>query len=178
MGLTLTDSATGNGLPASCPALPSPFTVEATYSCTYSGTVASGTTTNTATASFGLTKITASAIVTSTAASGSGGTIASIPTLTDAIAPGVDRGTTGFTISSVVLSAPGYVTYLVRLDPSYAGRHLAIYTETKGGTWTYVTGRVVAADGTVHYYAKIDAWTGFWAKRGTAATHGWVATVR
>ncbi len=168
VGLTLVDSAAGGGaLPASCPALPSPFAAGATYTCTYSSAVAPGTATNTATAAFGATTVTASATVTGAA-----------PALADLIAPGVDRGTSGFGTASVVLERPGYVTYLVRLDPSDAGQHVAIYTETARGAWRYTTGRIVAADGTVHYYARISGWTGFWAKLEGAASHGRIATVR
>ena len=98
--------------------------------------------------------------------------------LSDGIVAGVDRGTSGFRTRSVILPKPGYVTYLVRVGPAFAGKRVAIYTRSKNGTWVYVTGRTVAANGTVHYYRRITAWTGFWAKLDGASSHGRVGTVR
>ena len=98
--------------------------------------------------------------------------------VSDAIAPGVNRGTGGFRTSSLVLSNPGYVTYLVRFDPSFAGQKVEIWVRSRNGTWAPVTLRLVAADGTVHYYRRIMAWTGFWAKLAGASSHGRIGTVR
>ena len=166
-GTTLVDPAAGGTLPAACPPLPSPFSAGGTYACIYSATVAPGTATNTATATAGSLSVTATATVTATP-----------PVLTDAIAPGIERGTTGFTTASVVLPAPGYVTYLVQLAPALAGRHVEVWTRSRTGDWTLTTSRIVAADGTIHYYRRIGAWTGFQAKLAGGASHGRIGTVR
>ncbi len=168
-GVNLVDSATPGGLPASCPAVPGSFAAGATYTCTFSAPVAAGITTNTASATAGGAYLTASATVTAAGAA---------PVLTDGIAPGLDRGTSGFGTGSVSLAKPGYVTYLVQLDPSFAGQAVTIWTRTRAGAWTAVTTRLVGADGTVHYYLRINAWTGFWAMLDGAASHGRIGTVR
>ena len=98
--------------------------------------------------------------------------------LRDSIAAGVNRGTAGFTTASVILATPGYVTLLARLDPSFAGRTVQIWRRSRTGAWTLVTSRLVAADGTVHYFVRIGAWTGVWAKLDGGASHGRIATVR
>jgi hypothetical protein len=100
------------------------------------------------------------------------------PILIDVIARGVNRGTVGFTTTTVVLAKPGYITYLVRLAPSFAGRAVQIWRRSKMGTWTPLTTRLVAADGTVHFFLRIGTWTGLWAKLDGGATHGRVGTVR
>jgi hypothetical protein len=101
-----------------------------------------------------------------------------LPILTDLIAAGVNRGSAGFTTASVILTEPGYVTFLARLEPSYAGRTVQIWLRSKTGTWTLVTRRLVGRDGMVHYFARISAWTGFWAKLDGGASHGRIGTVR
>lgn len=101
-----------------------------------------------------------------------------LPVLRDSIAAGVNRGTAGFTTASVILATPGYVTLLARLDPSFAGRTVQIWRRSRTGAWTLVTSRLVAADGTVHYFVRIGAWTGVWAKLDGGASHGRIATVR
>jgi 5'-nucleotidase / UDP-sugar diphosphatase len=100
------------------------------------------------------------------------------PTLTSSIAPGVNRGTTGFGTSSVVLSKPGYVTVLVKTDKALAGQVVTILTKTKTSDWTAVTQRQIAADGTVHYYAKVSGWTGFVVRYAGETSHGRIATSR
>jgi hypothetical protein len=100
------------------------------------------------------------------------------PVLSDSIAAGVNRGTVGFTTASVILAEPGYVTFLARLDPSYAGRTVQIWLRSKTGTWTLTTSRLVGRDGMVHYFARISTWTGFWAKLDGGASHGRIGTVR
>ena len=176
--VTLADTAAGGTLPASCPAVPAPFAAGASYTCTYSAIVAAGTTVNTATATASGLVTAATATVTGTTTVPPTPTPSPTPTLSDAIAAGVNRGSLGFGTSSVVLDRPGYVTYLVRLERAFAGRHVAIYTRTRTGPWTLTTGRVVAADGTVHYYRRIADWTGFWAKLDDGASHGRIGTVR
>ncbi len=176
--VTLADTAAGGALPASCPAVPAPFSGGASYTCTYSAIVAAGTTVNTATATASGLVTAATATVTGTTTVPPTPTPSPTPTLSDAIAAGVNRGSAGFGTSSVVLDRPGYVTYLVRLERAFAGRHVAIYTRTRTGPWTLTTGRVVAADGTVHYYRRISDWTGFWAKLDDGASHGRIGTVR
>ena len=104
------------------------------------------------------------------------------PTLTDAIAPGVNRGTTGFGASTVGVPKGGYVTYLVQTDPSLAGRAVQIWTRTATGAWKLAASPTVASDGTVHFYARVSAQTGFlakWAGDDTyvaSAAHGRTAT--
>jgi predicted outer membrane repeat protein len=100
------------------------------------------------------------------------------PVMTDSIAPGVNRGSSGFGTSSVILPTQGYVTFLVRLDPTLAGQTVELWTRTKTGAWLLTTSRLVATDGTVHYYRRINAWTGFWAKLAGGASHGRIGTVR
>ena len=105
------------------------------------------------------------------------------PTLTDAIAPGVNRGTTGFGASTVTVPRGTYVTYLVRSDPSLAGSAVQIWTRTATGAWKLAASRNVASDGTAHYYARVSAQTGFLAKWAgddsyvASAAHGRTATV-
>ena len=102
-------------------------------------------------------------------------------TLTDTIAPGVNAGTAGFGTSTVTVPTGTYVTYLVRSDPALAGRPLQIWTKAVDGPWALTTTRTVAADGTVHYYARVREWTGFWAKlpadagSSPATSHGRIA---
>jgi hypothetical protein len=100
-----------------------------------------------------------------------------LPVLRDSIAAGVNRGNTGFTTGSVILAEPGYVTFLAQLDPSFAGRAVQIWRRSRTGDWTLVTSRLVAADGTVHYFLRIGTWTGFWAKLDGGASHGRIGTV-
>jgi len=108
---------------------------------------------------------------------------ASMPTvLGDSVAPGVVTGVDGFGGNTVMVPKASYVTYLVRTDSHLAGKRIEIWTKTGAG-WKYTTARLLAKDGTVHYYAKISAWTGFWAKfAGDSSTpggtsHGQIATV-
>ena len=102
-------------------------------------------------------------------------------TLTDAIAAGLIRGTDGFGLAGVVVPAGTYATYLVRTEPSLAGKVLQIWTRPATGEWQRVTSRTVAPDGTVHYSARIAAWTAFQARfagddaAGMAAGHGRIA---
>ena len=166
-GVTLVDSAAAGALPAGCPPVPASLAAAAVYACTYAASVTRGTTINTATASVGGGSVTATATVT-----------ARPPVLTDSIGPGVNRGSSGFGTASVVLPTRGYVTYLVRLDSSLVGQAVEIWTRTKSGAWVKTTSRLVAADGTVHYYRKISTWTGFWAKLADGASHGRIGTVR
>lgn len=53
-----------------------------------------------------------------------------------------------------------------------------IWRRQKNGPWVLLTTRLVASDGTVHYYARISAWTAFWAKLDGVVSHGRIATVR
>ena len=101
-----------------------------------------------------------------------------VGTIIDGIAPGVNRGQTGFTTKSLVVRRGGYVTYLVRLNPAFAGRPIEIWKRQKNGVWVHATSRLVAADGTVHYYVRITVWTALWAKIDRAASHGRIATAR
>jgi uncharacterized repeat protein (TIGR01451 family) len=165
--ISIVDSAAGGALPTGCPAVPTSLAGGASYTCTYSGTVGAGSTTNTASATVGGATV-------STLVQVSAGP----PVMSDSIAPGVNRGTSGFGSTSVVLAKPGYVTYLIKLEPALAGQAVEIWTRSKTGAWVKTTTRLVAADGTIHYFRRISAWTAFWAKLGDASSHGRIATVR
>lgn len=100
--------------------------------------------------------------------------------LFDAIAPGVVRGTDGFGAATVLVPRDGYVTYLVRTDSRLKGRRLQIWTDTGSG-WKLTTTRAVAADGSVHYFARVKGRIGFWAKYPGASpattSHGRLAAI-
>ena len=72
----------------------------------------------------------------------------------------------------------GYVTVLIRTDPALVGKTIEIWRRQKTGAWVLVTKRLVAADGTVHYYARVSAWTAFLGKLDGASSHGRIATIR
>ena len=94
---------------------------------------------------------------------------ADAPVLTDAIAPGVLEGTEGFGTSTVLVRKGGYITYLVRTSPAMKGRKLEIWTDTGSG-WKRTTSRVVEADGTARYHARVQGRTAFWAKLAKAGS--------
>lgn len=81
--------------------------------------------------------------------------------LDDQIAPGINRGTSGFGTATAIVPAGYRVTYLVRTDPVHAGKTLIIWTRSKGGAWTHLATRAIAEDGTVHFYARVQHWTAF-----------------
>ena len=103
-------------------------------------------------------------------------------TLTDSIAPGVNRGTSGFGTASLVVPANSYVTVLVQTSPNLAGSLVQIWVESKTVGWHSLTLRRVASDGTVHYFARVNGWTAYWVKfpgnstYAAAASHGRIAT--
>jgi uncharacterized repeat protein (TIGR01451 family) len=105
-------------------------------------------------------------------------------TLTDGIAKGVDRGTTGLGTQSLVVPTGSYVTILVRTNPNLAGSLVQIWVESKTTGWHDLTLRLVAADGTVHYFARVSGWTAYWVKfpgdstHAPAASHGRIATTK
>ena len=105
-------------------------------------------------------------------------------TLTDGIAAGVDRGTSGFGTKSLVVLPNHYVTVLGRTSPNLAGSIVQVWVKTKTGAWHRLTSRLVAADGTVHYFARVNGWTGYWlrfagdATHAPASSHGRIATNR
>ena len=82
-------------------------------------------------------------------------------TMTSAISQGVNKGTSGFSISSQVVPRNGYITILVQTSPSLAGLHVQVWVKSKTVGWHLLTGRVVASDGSVHYYARVNGWTGY-----------------
>jgi len=88
---------------------------------------------------------------------------AAVPVFADAIAPGVVNGTEGFGTATVLVPRGTYVTYLVRTDSRLKGRKIQVWTDTGSG-WTLTTTRIIAADGSIRYFARIKARTGFWAK--------------
>ena len=104
--------------------------------------------------------------------------------LTDGIAAGVDRGTSGFGITSLVVLPNHYVTVLGRTSPNLAGSVVEIWVRSKAGDWHRLTSRLVAADGTVHYFARVNGWTAYWLKfagdttHAPATSHGRITTSR
>jgi len=104
--------------------------------------------------------------------------------LTDGIATGVNRGTTGFITASVVVPRGGSITLLGRTSPSLAGSVVQIWTRTKTGAWHVLTSRVAATDGTIHYYAHVSGWTAYQFRfagdstRSPSVSHGRIATTR
>jgi len=104
-------------------------------------------------------------------------------TLTDGIAPGVNRTTSGFGTATVIVPSGYYVTYLVKSDPSLAGKPIEIWTRSATSDWALLTTRVADANGAVHQFARVTASTGFRAKFAgdpgatAAASHGRVATI-
>ena len=123
-------------------------------------------------------------------AAATGGAGATVPvtraanlTLTDGIAPGVNRTMSGFGTASIVVPAGYYVTYLVQSDPSLAGKAVQIWTRSAASDWTLLTTRIADGNGSVHCFARVTAWTGFWAKfagdadAGAAVSHGRIATI-
>jgi predicted secreted protein len=105
------------------------------------------------------------------------------PTLTDGIAPGMNKGTAGFGSSTVTVPKGTYATYLVWTDPSLAGKVVQIWTKTGSGAWKLAASPAVATDGTVHFSARVSAQTGFqarWAGDDTyvpSAAHGRTAAI-
>jgi hypothetical protein len=102
----------------------------------------------------------------------------------DRIAAGVNRGTSGFGTSSLVVPRGSWITVLGTTSPNLAGSIVQVWTRTKTGTWHALTSRVAAADGTIHYYARVYAWTAYQLKfagdtaHSAAASHGRIATIR
>ncbi len=151
-----------------------------TYTCTAALTA---TTTDAAKASatYGGVPVSATASTTVTVGSAAGTTPV---TLTDGIAAGVNRGTIGFGTRSLVVARNHYVTVLGRTSPSLAGARVEVWARSRTGTWHRLTSRIVAADGTVHYYARVGAWTAFQfrfagdATHAPASSHGRIATAR
>jgi hypothetical protein len=92
-------------------------------------------------------------------------------TLTDTSAAGINRGTSGFGTKSLVVTRHGYVTLLVMTSPNLTGAHLQIWAKSRTGSWHLLTTRIVAANGTVHYYARITGWTAFRARFVGDASH-------
>ena len=94
----------------------------------------------------------------------------------------MDRGTSGFGTRSVVVARNGYITLLVQTRPNLAGSLVQIWVESKTSGWHPLTLRMVAADGTVHYFARVNGWTVYWVKfpgdttHAPAASHGRIAT--
>ncbi len=151
-----------------------------TYSCT---TPITATTTDAAKASatYAGSPVSATASATVTVGAAAGTTPVS---LTSGIAAGVNRGTSGFGIKSLVVARNRYVTVLGRTSPRLAGAHVEVWVRSRTGTWHRLTARIVAADGTVHYYARVGAWTAFQfrfagdATHAPASSHGRIATSR
>jgi uncharacterized repeat protein (TIGR01451 family) len=98
----------------------------------------------------------------------------SVPTptiITDGIAPGVNRGTSGFGTRSLVVPANTYVTVMATTNPSLAGSLVEIWVESRTTGWHLLTLREVAADGTAHYFTRVNGWTAYWVKFAGDDTH-------
>ena len=151
-----------------------------TYSCT---TTLSGTTTDAAKASGTGNGATVSATAATTVTVTTPVALTPV-TLTDGIAPGVNRGTTGFGTTSIVVAPNGYITLFARTHPNLAGSLVQIWVKSRTADWHLLTLRQVAADGSVHYFARVQGWTGYWVKfagdttHAPAASHGRIATTR
>lgn len=95
------------------------------------------------------------------------------PVLDDTIAAGrKTAGTTGFTASTITVKKGTYVTYLVTTSPSLAGRKVQIWTKAGSVSkpWKLTKTVTVAGGGSIRFYAKVTAFTGFlarWAGDGT-----------
>jgi hypothetical protein len=69
-------------------------------------------------------------------------------------------------------------------NPNLAGSPVQIWTRTKTGAWHPLTTRLAAVDGTIHYFARVYAWTAYQLKfagdstHAAAASHGRIATIR
>ena len=81
--------------------------------------------------------------------------------ITDRIAAGVNRGTTRFGTSSVVVPRGGWITLLGTTSPNLAGSVVQVWTRTKTGAWHVLTSRLAATDGTIHYFAHVNGWTAY-----------------
>jgi hypothetical protein len=103
-------------------------------------------------------------------------------TMTSAIAPGMNRGTSGFRTTSVVVPRHGYITLFAQTNRNLAGSLVQIWAESKTSGWHVLTERRVASDGTVHYYARVSGWTAYsirftdMATYVPAGSHGRIAT--
>lgn len=64
-------------------------------------------------------------------------------------------------MSSVIVPTGTYVTYLVRTEPNLAGRTVQVWVKTASAAWVRATTRVVASNGSVHYFARVHATTKF-----------------
>lgn len=93
-----------------------------------------------------------------------------VTALSDTIAPGVVEGVEGFGTASVLVPSGTYITYLARTDARLRGKAIQIWTNTGAG-WHLATTRTIAADGTVHYFARVTQRSGYWAKFAGDAGH-------
>ena len=104
--------------------------------------------------------------------------------LTDAIAPGVNHGITGFDTVSIVVARNRYVTVLGMTSPNLSGQSVEIWIKRRSADWTRLTSRTVESDGTVHYFARVNGWRAYQlrfagtASLSSAVSHGRIATSR
>jgi hypothetical protein len=84
----------------------------------------------------------------------------------------------------VVVPRGGWISLFGKTSPNLAGSIVQIWTRTKTGAWRAVTSRLVAADGTLHYFAHVNGWTAYQLRfaggssHSPAASHGRIATSR
>ena len=67
-------------------------------------------------------------------------------------------------MDTITVAKGTYITYLVKTSPSLTGRRVQIWTRKTGALWRLATTLKVATDGSIRYFAKVSAWTGFLAK--------------
>ena len=156
VGLVVSDSVASSGLPATCPALPSPFPAGGSYTCTYSHAVGAGVATNTVTATFGATTVTAAATVTGVPPAGGASTPAGL-NLAKLNLPA--QPPMAYTKSTRVAHLGQYMTWRASLGSAAAGQNVGVYMVAKGadgswGPWSEVTTRAADSSGVVTYWLR------------------------
>ena len=156
VGLVVSDSVASSGLPATCPALPSPFPAGGSYTCTYSHAVGASVATNTVTATFGATTVTAAATVTGVPPAGGASTPAGL-NLAKLNLPA--QPPMAYTKSTRVAHLGQYVTWRASLGSAAAGQNVGVYMAAKGadgswGPWSEVTTRAADSSGVVTYWLR------------------------
>lgn len=161
-GITVSDTA--GDLPASCPELPSWLAIGESWTCTFSGTAAAGTTTY-------HTSATGSDISGNRASGGAPATITgTVPAGTPAARTfgtkiGLASDPGAYTAGTKVAGVGRYVTWRANLGATAAGKSVGVYVSAKGsdgswGPWTRLTGRTADASGNVLYSRReaVSAW--------------------
>ncbi len=157
-GITLSDTATGGGLPPGCAGIPEPLEVGASYTCIYRQATPPGDTSSIVTASYEGRSSSAIAFVTGT---GTGDLpsqpagLASSANDSAAAAPRIFGPTTVL----AVIGTP--VTWRAAFGPAFSGLDIGVYMATKGidGSWgpfERVSSRTAGHDGAVSFTWTAD----------------------